>query len=111
MKDHFAKYLLVLVLIVLLQACAEQPRAILVTGEVLPEIKPNQVRLYYTDWPSCNFDTVGYINEDLAFSRHELMHRFKLHAAHVGAPAVMVISIQNLDGMEYLGTAKAIRCL
>lgn len=111
MKFKITKCLFFNLLIFMLLACAEQPREIFVTGEVRPEIKPEQVRLYYTDRPSCNFDTVGYINETLAYSRHEILYRFKQHAALVGAQAVIVISIQNLDGLEYLGTAKAIRCV
>ena len=97
------------VLLIALTACA---KPIVMVGIASEGIDPNDVRLYYTQGPECEFETVGYLEVNGGYySRASLFTKMQEQAAEVGADGVYVIEAQRLDILEYIGTARAIRCL
>jgi len=97
------------VLLIGLTACA---KPIVMVGIASDGIDPNEVRLYYTQRPKCEFETVGYLEVNGGYySRTSLFAKMQEQAAEVGADGVYVLEARRLDILEYIGTAKAIRCL
>ena len=93
----------------LLSACAEPS---LVVGQPGPALSSAEVSIYYIDRPRCDFETVAYIRaRGLYFSLQTMFRDMRLKAAQLGADGLYVLQTQQLDTREFLGTAKAIRCL
>jgi len=100
---------LVLLSCLLSPGCAEPP---LVIGKPVVSNGNQQVVIYYIDKPSCDFETLAYIRVTGGyFSLQSMFARMQKQAAGVGADGLYVLHTQQLDVKEYLGTAKAIRCL
>jgi hypothetical protein len=92
-----------------LTGCAEP---IVMVGEAQDAIDPTEVRLYYTQRPQCEFETVGYLEVNSGhYSRASLFTKMQEQAAEVGADGVYVIEVRRLNMSEHIGTARAIRCL
>ena len=92
-----------------LSACVESN---LVVGQPGPSIKNEDVVVYFIDRPRCNFETIAHISMNGGYySLDSLVWGMRQQAASVGATGLYVLQTQKLALMEYLGTAKAIRCL
>lgn len=93
----------------LLNACAHQPLMVARPGDA---IESDRVSIYYPDRPSCDYETVAYIQVTGGyFSLESMFRKMRQQAAAIGADGVYVMHTQQLDIKEYLATAKAIRCL
>ena len=102
-------FLTLLLSSLLLTGCAEPP---LVIGQPVVSSNSQQVTIYYIDRPSCNFETLAYIRVTGGyFTLRSMLAKMQKQAAGVGADGLYVLYTQQLDVKEYLGTAKAIRCL
>ncbi|MDH3220025.1 MAG: hypothetical protein OEO19_10890 [Gammaproteobacteria bacterium] len=92
-----------------LSGCAE--KAVLV-GQPGPVIAAEEVVTYYIDRPSCNFETVAHIRASGGyFSLESMLANMRRQAAELGASGLYVLQTQRLEIREFMGTAKAIRCL
>lgn len=92
----------------ILSACVSP---ILITGEKSDPIPLENVRLYYAQRPDCSYDTIGHLRITGGYySRFKLFRAMKRQAASVGADGVYVHESRQLDILEYIGTASAIRC-
>ncbi|MDH3390119.1 MAG: hypothetical protein OEN02_19705 [Gammaproteobacteria bacterium] len=92
-----------------LPGCAE--KAVLV-GKPGPAVEAEEVVTYYIDRPRCNFETVAHIRVNGGyFSLESMLRNMRRQAAELGASGLYVLQTQQLEIREYLGTAKAIRCL
>ncbi len=77
------------------------------------ENKPvEEVTVFFIDRPQCNFETIAHIRVSGGyFSLDSMIKSMRQQAASVGANGLYVLQTQQLEIKEYLGTAKAIRCL
>jgi len=92
-----------------LLACVESN---LVIGQPGTSINSDDVTVYFIDRPPCNFETIALISMNGGFySLDSLVWGMRQQAARVGATGLYVLQTQQLAIKEYLGTAKAIRCL
>lgn len=92
-----------------LAACSQ---TILVVGQPSAAIQSEDVVIYYPERPACNFETVAHIDiEGGYFSLESMFENMREEAANLGASGLYVLQTQRLPLKEYLGTAKAIRCL
>ncbi len=83
----------------------------ILTGVKTKSIHPDKVRLYFARRPQCSYDTVGYLRINGGYySRSSLFRAMQRQAAKVGADGVYVQDIRQLDILEFVGTATAIRC-
>lgn len=102
-------FLIMLLSSLLLSGCAEPP---LVIGHPVASTDSQQVRIYYIERPSCNFETLAHIRVTGGyFTLGSMLAKMQKQAAGVGADGLYVLHTQQLAVKEYLGTAKAIRCL
>ena len=102
-------FLTLLLSSLLLSGCAEP---VLVIGQPVAGSDNQRVTIYYIDRPSCNFETLAHIRVTGGyFSLESMLAKMQEQAAGVGADGLYVLHTQQLDVKEYLGTAKAIRCL
>lgn len=84
----------------------------LVVGQPGASVKDEEVAIYFIDRPPCNFETIAHISMKGGFYTLEsLVWGMRRHAASVGANGLYVLQTQQSTMKEYLGTAKAIRCL
>ena len=96
-------------LFLVLTACA---KPIVMVGMASESIDPDEVRLYYPHRPKCEFETIGYLEVNGGYySRASLFAKMQDQAAEIGADGVYVTEARQLDIFEYVGTARAIRCL
>ena len=105
------KYLRFLILIfgVMLAGCAQPPLLLSPPG---PPLASEEVTIYYPDRPRCDFVTIAHIQvEGGYFSLETMFRKMRQQAAEVGADGLYVLHTQRMAIKEYLGTAKAIRCL
>lgn len=101
---------LVIILLLTLTSCARKD--ILVIGEVYPEIEVDTVAVYLMDKPACDFNVIATIKipGDI-YSQSGLVNSFKSVAADLGAPIIQVTSSRKINVTEYMGTARALRCV
>ena len=93
----------------LLSGCVEPA---LVVGQPGTSLSSEAVRIFYIDRPSCNFETIAHIRVTGGyFSLNSMLSNMRQDAAEVGANGLYVLQTQQLHNKEFLGTAKAIRCL
>ncbi len=93
----------------LLSGCVEPS---LVVGQPGPSLASEEVSIYYIERPRCNFQTIAHIKVTGGyFSLDAMLRNMRREAAQVGASGLYVLHSQQLDTKEFLGTAKAIRCL
>ena len=102
-------FLTLLLSSLLLVGCAEPA---LVIGQPVAGSDSQRVTIYYIERPSCNFETLAHIRITGGyFSLDSMLAKMQEQAVEVGADGLYVLHTQQLDVKEYLGTAKAIRCL
>lgn len=107
MKNYLIPVLLLSSLLAL--GCAEPA---LVIGQPSASISKDEVVIYYIDRPRCKFETLAHIRVTGGyFTLQSMLGKMQKQAAMVGANGLYVLHTQQLDVKEYLGTAKAIRCL
>jgi hypothetical protein len=83
-----------------------------VIGKPEVGITAEEVAIYYIDRPRCDFETIAHIRVSGGFfTLDSMLKSMRRQAAKVGANGLYVLQTQQLDLKEYLGTAKAIRCL
>lgn len=105
----YSKLVCLLILSAMSIGCA---LPVTVVGPVGKSIDASKAVIYYPQRPDCNFETIGYILvEGGYYSLQSLFRKMRLQAASVGADAIYVLFTQRLDIKEYIGSAKAIRCL
>ena len=100
----------ILVVLSLLTGACSHP--VLIVGKTTESIELDKVELFYAEKPGCEFETVGYLRiEGGSYSLASLFRRMQKQAAGIGADGVYVIETRRLGIFEYIGTARAIRCL
>ena len=101
--------LLVLSCLAVLGGCAEST---LLVGQPGAAIAGEDVVVYYVDRPRCNFETIAHIQVNgNDYSLESMLNFMRSKAGELGASGLYVLQTQQLDIKDYLGTAKAIRCL
>jgi len=109
MINRSLKTITLFIILVFVNACAHP---VLMVGKTSESIDADNVQLFYAQRPGCKFETVGYLRiEGGSYSLSSLFRRMQNQAADVGANGVYVIETHRLDIFEYIGTARAIRCL
>lgn len=109
MPNQSLKLILLLSFSALVMGCASP---IVLVGEQREAIDIEQVGIFYAQRPACEFETIGYLRiEGGYYSLAGLLGRMRQQAADIGAEGVYVLETRRLDVSEYIGTAKAIRCL
>ena len=95
--------------LILLYGCVEPS---LVVGQPGPAIASEEVDVYYARRPRCDFETIAHIRVTGGyFSLESMFRNMRRKAAEVGASGLYVQETRQLETREFLGTAKAIRCL
>ena len=93
----------------LLAGCAQPPLIVAGQGDA---VEPERVRIYYPDRPRCDFETLAHLQASGGYlSLQSMVSKMRQQAAEIGADGLYVVHTQRLDILEYVGTAKAIRCL
>ena len=96
-------------LLFLLYGCVEPS---LIVGQPGPAVADNEIKVYYSKRPRCDFETIAHIRVTGGYFTLESMFGEMRHeAALLGADGLYVLETRQLGTREYLGTAKAIRCL
>lgn len=97
-----------LMLSLILAGCA-QPA--LVTGRISAALNPDSVAIYYARQPACRFEIVAELSASGYVSLASMFDRMRRDAAGLGANALHVVHTQQTEMKEFLGSARAIRCL
>ncbi len=93
----------------LLASCAQPPLLLSRPGDA---VDAERVKIYYPDRPRCDFQTLAYLQVSGGYTSLESMFKkMRQQAAEIGADGLYVVHTQRMDLLEYVGTAKAIRCL
>ncbi len=101
--------LLFLALSQLLTGCVEPA---LIVAQPGASVSSEAVSIYYIERPRCNFETIAHIQVSGGYySLQRMLRNMRREAAQVGASGLYVLHTQQLDTKEFLGTARAIRCL
>ena len=103
-----SRFTLTLLLCLCLGGCAE-PTTII--GQPTAAINAEDVVIYYAEKPGCNFETVAWIQGGAYLSLQSMFVKMRLEAAQIGASGLYIVHTQQTEMKEFLGTAKAIRCL
>ena len=102
------RYLIALSLM-LISACSGH--GVLVTGEATNALDREQVELFYGTLPNCDFDEVAiFWAPGDYYSPQDIIRKFRLQAAELGANALQVHFIQPIGANEFKGQARALRC-
>jgi|GEM_PF-607172 len=97
-------------LLPVLAGCAGN--SVISTGNAGPEVEPDQVRLSFSQREPCTYEVIAHIEITGGyFSRESILQAFRRKAAPFGADAVQVHYLQKRDVSEFLGQARAIRCV
>ena len=84
----------------------------LVVGQPGVETDIEKVQIHLYERPACNFDTIALIRvEGGYYSLAMMLNAMRRQAAEVGAGGLYVLHTEQLELKEYIGSAKAIRCL
>lgn len=103
------KISILMLCIVWLSGCASPA---LVVGQTAPALDAEEVDIYYVDRPRCNFETIAYLRSTGGYiSLASMFRKMRSEAGKLGASGVYVLETRQLETREFLGTAKAIRCL
>ena len=96
-------------ILMLLAACSGT--SITITGETGAAVDPDQVAVYYSKLPDCEFEEIAIVQiPGEYFTRAKLIEAFRYRAASIGANAVQVLYVQRIGASEYLGQARALQC-
>jgi len=93
----------------LLPGCSQLPLMVAPAG---PAVPAERVVIYFPERPRCDFETIAHIQINGGYLSLESMFRkMRQQAAEIGADGLYVVYTQRKEISEYLGNAKAIRCL
>ncbi len=96
-------------LVIALTACHSQ--SVIISGQVYPAVERQQVTVYLGQRPTCDFAVIADIEvKGGYFKRDSLIEGMRQQAAEVGATAVEIIDVQQVGAVEYMGSARALRC-
>lgn len=105
----YLKYFNLAALGFLLCACSVPA---LIVGQPGEETGMENVQIFFHQRPACNFDTIALIRiEGGYYSLAMMLNAMRRQAAEVGAGGLYVLHTEQLELKEYIGSAKAIRCL
>lgn len=98
------------IVITALSACSGFSTVIV--GEVTQQVDTDQVEVFYTRQPDCDFDVVAWIQLPGEYlTRESLIKLMQFKAANLGASAIQVTFIQKTGTSTYRGSGRALRCL
>ena len=101
---------LIVLMMPLLSACAGT--SVMQTAQPGPAVEPEQVRVSFAMREPCDFEVIGQIEiAGWYFRRESIVEAFREKAAGLGAHAVQIHYLQKRDISEFIGQARAIRCL
>ena len=93
----------------LLPGCTLPPLMVAPAG---PAVPPEQVVIYFPERPRCDFETLAHLQvKGNYLSLESMFRKMRQQAAEIGADGLYVLHTRRMDISEYLGNAKAIRCL
>lgn len=104
MRAHIYPWIMLL----LLTGCAQPP---LVTGRPSAALSPDSVEIFYARRPVCRYEVVAELSASGYVSLASMFARMRRDAATLGANALYVVHTQQTAMKEFLGSARAIRCL
>lgn len=85
--------------------------SVLISGRVSEAVEPNDVELFYSRRPNCEFDEIAVIQIPGGyFNPANLVKALRARAANLGANAVHILFVQRVGASEYFGQARALRC-
>ena len=91
----------------LLSACSNPT---IVIGQTRDSVATESVKVFYYQYPSCNFETIAHIQVYGYYSLSLMLQNMRREAAELGANGLYLQHTQQLGIKEFLGTAKAIHC-
>ena len=100
--------LMILLASLMLGACMHPP---LIVGRPGAAVDPAEVGIFYARRPTCRYETLAELSASGYFSLRSMFDNLQRDAAALGADAVYVVHTQQTEMKEFLGSAKAIRCL
>lgn len=84
----------------------------IVVGQTSDELNANEVNVYFNEKPDCDIEVVAWLQiPGDYYDRANLIASLRQQAAQLGAPALEITYLQKIAASEYLGSARAIRCL
>lgn len=103
------KVLILLCSLLMLSACGS--KEVVIVGEKGSAIESEKVVVFYHQKPDCEFSVVAHLKLNGGyFSRQSLIEAFRQKSAELGASRLQITHIQQSSGIEYLGSARALRC-
>ena len=101
---------LYLFIVWLVSACVSD--SMIISGPVYPPLERSEVVVYLGQAPGCEFAVVAHLQAQGGYlKRDSLITGFRQQAADVGANALQIIDIQRIGTSEYVGSARALRCI
>jgi hypothetical protein len=93
-----------------LSACGHQSALILQEAESIED--ESRFRLFINRVPDCDFGTIAHLHSRGDYSSgDDLIEDFREEALELGANALSVEFIQRTDLNQYIGNARALRCM
>ena len=103
-------YQLLPVAAAMLSACAGDSQ--ILTGPELESVEVEQVRLVFGYPVQCDYDALAIFEISGGyFSRESIVEEFRELGADVGADVVQIQYLQKRNVGEFLGQARALRCI
>lgn len=92
--------------------CGCSGMSTVVVGEVGQAVDTDQVKVFYSTQPDCDFEVVAWIQLPGEYITHESVVRLmQFKAANLGASAIQVLFIQKTGTTTYRASGRALRCL
>ncbi len=102
------RQLLMIIGPILVSGCVQPP---LIVGQQRAPIAPEDVVVYFIDRPTCNFETVAWLQVEGGYlSVNSMLAKMRSDAAGLGASGLYVLQTQRSEMKEFSGSARAIRC-
>ena len=101
---------LLLIIVWLVSACASH--SVIISGPLYPPLQRSDVVVYLGQAPGCEFEVIAHLEVQGGYlKRDSLITGFRQQAADLGANVVEIIDIQRIGSSEYMGSARALRCI
>jgi uncharacterized protein YceK len=102
--------MVVYILVAILSGCSGISTVIV--GEVGQAVDTDQVRVFYSSQPDCDFEVVAWIQIPGQYPNYEsVVKMLQVKAADLGASAVQVTFTQRTGTTTYRGSGRALRCI
>ena len=83
----------------------------IIVGNVSDPVVAEEVELFYSSSPPCDFDVVAWMQFPGEYmSQETLINAMRYRAATLGASALQVTYVQKSGSTTYRGSARALRC-